>query len=127
MVPREELKFKVFNQALSNNQSIIIFGLNTGLISNAHIKVVLSFSNFNIHENIKRTEPIIGSVLFIWGLVLTSAIVGAGPCACPNEGNHRGIAPTKYGRSYDQTRFLTPLIASNPTPKSKNVMGSGTG
>ena len=21
--------------------------------------------------------------------------VGAGPCACPNDGNHRGIAPAK--------------------------------
>jgi hypothetical protein len=31
------------------------------------------------------------------GLVLTSAAVGAGPRACPNEGNHRGIAPTKNG------------------------------
>ncbi len=28
------------------------------------------------------------------GLVLPSAIVGAGLCACPNGGNHRGIAPT---------------------------------
>ena len=26
-----------------------------------------------------------------WGLVLTSAAVGAGPRACPNEGNHRGL------------------------------------
>ena len=25
------------------------------------------------------------------GLVLTSAAVGAGPRACPNEGNHRGL------------------------------------
>ena len=31
------------------------------------------------------------------GLVLTSAAVGAGHRACPNEGNHRGIAPTKNG------------------------------
>jgi len=31
-------------------------------------------------------------------LVLTSATVGAGHRACPNEGNHRGIAPTKNGR-----------------------------
>ncbi len=28
------------------------------------------------------------------GMVLTSAAVGAGPCACPNEGNHRGLPPT---------------------------------
>ena len=31
------------------------------------------------------------------GLVLTSAAVGAGHRDCPNEGNHRGIAPTKNG------------------------------
>ena len=29
------------------------------------------------------------------GLALTSAIVGAGLCACPNGGNHRGIALQK--------------------------------
>ena len=36
------------------------------------------------------------------GLVLTSAAVGAGHRACPNEGNHRGIAPTKNGPQYNQ-------------------------
>jgi hypothetical protein len=36
------------------------------------------------------------------GLVLTTAIVRAGLCACPHRGNHRGIAPTKDGRCYDQ-------------------------
>jgi hypothetical protein len=40
--------------------------------------------------------------LYFWGLVLTSAIVGVGLCACPNGGNHRWIAPTEGGRSYDQ-------------------------
>ncbi len=31
------------------------------------------------------------------GLVLTSAAVGASHRACPDKGNHRGIAPTKNG------------------------------
>jgi hypothetical protein len=46
-------------------------------------------------------------ILFIFsGLVPTSAIVGAGPCACPNAGNHRGIAPTKDGRCYDHAHLF---------------------
>ena len=35
---------------------------------------------------------------FSGGLVLTSAAIVAGHRACPTEGNHRGIAPTKNGR-----------------------------
>jgi hypothetical protein len=31
-------------------------------------------------------------------LNIVSGIVGSGPCACPNGGNHRGIATTKEGR-----------------------------
>jgi hypothetical protein len=47
------------------------------------------------------------AVIRILGLGSTVGHCRAGPCACPNGGgNHRGIAPTEDGRSYDQARIL---------------------
>ena len=50
------------------------------------------------HRNLKTSQPcgcevftFLVSLLLSWGLVLTSAAVGAGHRACPNEGNHRGL------------------------------------
>ena len=44
----------------------------------------------------------VGSLAQNQRLILKLAAVGAGHCACPNEDNHRGIAPTKNGLKKNQ-------------------------
>ena len=55
----------------------------------------------------------VGSLAQNQRLILKLAAVGAGHCACPNEDNHRGIAPTKNGLKKNQALKLDDQVFVN--------------
>ena len=59
------------------------------------------YNPYYTFSNLKFKD--VGSLAQNQRLVLKLVAVGAGHCACPNEGNHRGIAPTKNGLQKNQS------------------------